>query len=242
LTDEEIPIPFFSSIPESETPLLQTTISPIPSTGPTSATIITAPNLTDGPRDRIHDERFSPTIPREPSRQRKRDIVRAQIEKWIRSVPVKGINPRPRRRRDVLRALFRPAKPRIVTDKLSKSQLKSLTGDIPRNGGSLACYICLENKRTTLFAPCGHMGPCGGCSEKLKGDCCPVCRAKVETLLQVQCVVDDAGVGCLGCGKPKDGIFGPCRHVCFCIDCCEGVRRCPVCQKTVLDTMKVFWS
>uniref|UniRef100_A0A0A9YET0 Mitochondrial ubiquitin ligase activator of nfkb 1-A n=1 Tax=Lygus hesperus TaxID=30085 RepID=A0A0A9YET0_LYGHE len=43
-------------------------------------------------------------------------------------------------------------------------------------GGTLACVICLENPRTHIATPCGHLSFCETCILHLYNNLCPVCR------------------------------------------------------------------
>lgn len=45
------------------------------------------------------------------------------------------------------------------------------------------CVICFDNKRTTIFVPCGHHVSCGTCAEKVKD--CPICKKKINQKIKV---------------------------------------------------------
>ena len=49
------------------------------------------------------------------------------------------------------------------------------------------CDVCLENKKTHAFNPCGHMCVCETCANKLiqSGSNCPICRADITSLLKI---------------------------------------------------------
>ncbi|TNJ26465.1 Ankyrin repeat protein 2 [Giardia muris] len=49
----------------------------------------------------------------------------------------------------------------------------------------MTCVICLTNPKDTLLQPCGHLCACSGCSGKLKGQSCPLCRTPVESTVKV---------------------------------------------------------
>ena len=39
-----------------------------------------------------------------------------------------------------------------------------------------------------------------------------------------------------------DTLFLTCRHYCTCASCADRLKDCPICRKTVLGTVDVFWS
>ena len=49
------------------------------------------------------------------------------------------------------------------------------------------CGVCLCERKTHMFTPCGHKCVCEGCADELlrRGDRCPVCRAAVEGAVRV---------------------------------------------------------
>ncbi|OQR97620.1 hypothetical protein ACHHYP_10195 [Achlya hypogyna] len=72
---------------------------------------------------------------------------------------------------------------------------KPSTADAPENKPATddvvegaECIICLCEPRNTTILPCRHMCICLECSEALKkpGSTCPICRTKVESLLQIR--------------------------------------------------------
>ncbi|KAL1499497.1 hypothetical protein AB1Y20_011700 [Prymnesium parvum] len=50
-----------------------------------------------------------------------------------------------------------------------------------------ACHLCAAGARTHLLVPCGHKCMCASCALKYKGfgHTCPMCRARVERVLEV---------------------------------------------------------
>lgn len=44
------------------------------------------------------------------------------------------------------------------------------------------CVVCLENKKSYLFAPCGHICCCANCHSDLTS--CPVCRANISSRIR----------------------------------------------------------
>ena len=49
------------------------------------------------------------------------------------------------------------------------------------------CVVCLDGKRSHLFAPCGHQCACVDCAKLLEhnGDPCPICRNQIESVVRV---------------------------------------------------------
>ena len=49
------------------------------------------------------------------------------------------------------------------------------------------CSICLDNKKTHAFVPCGHVCVCEDCSKKIniKKDNCLICREKIESIIKI---------------------------------------------------------
>ncbi|KAK2363579.1 E3 ubiquitin-protein ligase SP1 [Trifolium repens] len=45
------------------------------------------------------------------------------------------------------------------------------------------CVICIDQKSTVAFVPCGHMCYCTTCSRPLK--ICPLCRRRIKQVLQI---------------------------------------------------------
>jgi len=62
----------------------------------------------------------------------------------------------------------------------------SKTEEVEVEGGNSDCVICLSEPRDTAVLPCRHMCFCSYCAGivRLQCDRCPVCRQKVQSLLQ----------------------------------------------------------
>lgn len=56
------------------------------------------------------------------------------------------------------------------------------------------CIICLCEPRNTTVLPCRHMCLCSECAEALRkgSSTCPICRTRVEALLQIRVDNKDA--------------------------------------------------
>jgi len=76
-----------------------------------------------------------------------------------------------------------------------------LTLDTEVEGGNSDCVICLSEPRDTAVLPCRHMCFCSYCAGivRLQCDRCPVCRQKVQSLLQFKrendLVIDESSPG-----------------------------------------------
>lgn len=46
------------------------------------------------------------------------------------------------------------------------------------------CLLCSENKRDTVFKPCGHVIACEGCASRIKK--CLICRETVTSREKVE--------------------------------------------------------
>lgn len=57
-----------------------------------------------------------------------------------------------------------------------------LPEDTKAEEGTEACVICLENKKTHVATPCGHMLCCNECSQKERVTKCYTCRAECSVL------------------------------------------------------------
>ena len=68
------------------------------------------------------------------------------------------------------------------------SSFLKLTDKVPEKENiDILCYICKENNRSILLLPCKHLCACFSCAKKLLqlSDYCPVCREKVEHVIQI---------------------------------------------------------
>lgn len=56
------------------------------------------------------------------------------------------------------------------------------------------CIICMCEPRNTTVLPCRHMCVCSECAEALRkgSSTCPICRTRVEALLQIRVDAKDA--------------------------------------------------
>ena len=66
------------------------------------------------------------------------------------------------------------------------------------------CLVCSDQRRNVLFAPCGHITVCSGCSPRVKK--CLLCKEYVDD----RTVLGD----CLVCtDNPATVLFRPCLHM-----------------------------
>ena len=49
------------------------------------------------------------------------------------------------------------------------------------------CLVCSDQKRDTLFLPCGHVSACWTCSERVKK--CLICKEYVDERKKVMIIV-----------------------------------------------------
>lgn len=91
-----------------------------------------------------------------------------------------------------------------------------IADDVDLEGGNSDCVICLSEPRDTAVLPCRHMCFCSYCAGivRLQCDRCPVCRQKVQSLLQFQRdqdgqSVDDPLAGPKAMDTPVTGTMGP---------------------------------
>lgn len=65
----------------------------------------------------------------------------------------------------------------------SSSPAKKPVSSADSSSSSEDCIICWENKRDTVFAPCGHAGYCWKCASGAQ--VCPYCRAERVTPIKM---------------------------------------------------------
>ena len=65
--------------------------------------------------------------------------------------------------------------PPPVIDYTATSAAPSSQSDRERN---LMCVVCLDEMRSTVLIPCGHLVACRSCTERL--DRCPICRSHIR--------------------------------------------------------------
>lgn len=60
------------------------------------------------------------------------------------------------------------------------------TPDLTReDSADLICKICMSNRVSVAFVPCGHTMACSECSTNLKGKPCPMCREPIQKQLRL---------------------------------------------------------
>jgi len=69
------------------------------------------------------------------------------------------------------------------------------------------CMVCSDNKRDTVFGPCGHVVTCFICASRVKK--CLLCKEQVLTRTRVE--------ECLVCSETTSSVlFKPCLHMVAC--------------------------
>jgi len=93
------------------------------------------------------------------------------------------------------------------------------------------CLVCSDQRRNVLFAPCGHITVCSGCSPRVKK--CLLCKEYVDD----RTVLGD----CLVCTDNAATIlFKPCLHMVTCDTCANVMKKCVECRITVEEKVPFF--
>lgn len=61
--------------------------------------------------------------------------------------------------------------------------LRSVHEEMQRRRLHLECVVCLNERVSILFTPCGHLSTCQNCAAKV-GETCPVCMRPIETKIR----------------------------------------------------------
>lgn len=86
------------------------------------------------------------------------------------------------------------------------------------------CLVCSEQKRETLFQPCGHVACCLNCAPRVKR--CLICREPVLSNTKID--------ECLVCSyKRASVLFRPCGHMVACEFCAPVIRKCLQCRVVI---------
>ncbi|KAG8187082.1 hypothetical protein JTE90_016178 [Oedothorax gibbosus] len=86
------------------------------------------------------------------------------------------------------------------------------------------CMVCSDNKRDTLFGPCGHIATCSVCSPRVKK--CLMCKEQVQSRIKVE--------ECVVCSDKKASVlFKPCGHMCACDSCASLMKKCVQCRAQI---------
>ncbi|KAK3253725.1 hypothetical protein CYMTET_37060 [Cymbomonas tetramitiformis] len=78
-------------------------------------------------------------------------------------------------------------------DNAEGSSLRALAHAPPADDGLVTpsgrrlCIICCDQPFSVALVPCGHVCLCRGCSTRGRLDRCPMCRAKIDSLLNLYC-------------------------------------------------------
>ena len=108
------------------------------------------------------------------------------------------------------------------------------------------CLVCSDQRRNVLFAPCGHITVCSGCSPRVKK--CLLCKEYVDdrctlsrneyifTLPFLRTVIGD----CLVCSDNSASVlFKPCLHMVTCETCAVG-KKCVECRSQIEEKVPFF--
>lgn len=90
------------------------------------------------------------------------------------------------------------------------------------NGSPLdECLLCSDQKRDTVFKPCGHVVCCDNCGPRIKK--CLICREAVSEREKIG--------ECLVCSDRKAAVFfKPCGHMVACDNCAQIMKKCVQCR------------
>jgi len=93
------------------------------------------------------------------------------------------------------------------------------------------CLVCSDQRRNVLFAPCGHITVCSGCSPRVKK--CLLCKEYVDD----RTVLAD----CLVCSDNSATVlFKPCLHMVTCETCAAVMKKCVECRSTIEEKVPFF--
>ncbi|XP_005102534.2 E3 ubiquitin-protein ligase MIB1 [Aplysia californica] len=90
------------------------------------------------------------------------------------------------------------------------------------------CMVCSDQKRDTLFGPCGHICTCSLCSPRVKK--CLMCKEPVQSRTKIE--------ECVVCSDKKASVlFKPCGHMCACDGCANLMKKCVQCRASIEKTI-----
>lgn len=112
------------------------------------------------------------------------------------------------------------------------------------------CLLCSEQKRDTVFKPCGHVVACEACGSRIKK--CLICRETVSSrekvtnwknhkiAYQLHNFIYPQIDECLVCSDRKAStFFKPCGHMVACDHCAPIMKKCVQCR-TAIEQMVPF--
>lgn len=86
------------------------------------------------------------------------------------------------------------------------------------------CLVCSDQKRETVFKPCGHICCCETCAPRVKK--CLTCRETVTSRDKID--------ECLVCSDRRAAIFfKPCGHMVACANCSLLMKKCVQCRAQI---------
>ncbi|XP_053661076.1 E3 ubiquitin-protein ligase mind-bomb [Anopheles marshallii] len=119
----------------------------------------------------------------------------------------------------------------LSTGGLNHAQIDAtllMGGAVGGSSGPLdECLLCSDQKRDTVFKPCGHVVCCENCGPRIKK--CLICRESVLSREKID--------ECLVCSDRKASVFfKPCGHMVACEHCAPIMKKCVQCR-TQLEQM-----
>lgn len=78
--------------------------------------------------------------------------------------------------------------PQVIKQKIHVSHHGYIVNEVYGLDEGKDCLICMSAPKNTILLPCRHICLCSECSMalRLQTNKCPVCRAKVESLLRIE--------------------------------------------------------
>ncbi|XP_070491410.1 E3 ubiquitin-protein ligase mind-bomb-like isoform X1 [Chironomus tepperi] len=93
------------------------------------------------------------------------------------------------------------------------------------------CLLCSEQKRDTVFKPCGHVVSCEACGSRIKK--CLICRETVSSREKISSKIFQIDE-CLVCSDRKASVFfKPCGHLVACDHCAPIMKKCVQCRTSI---------
>jgi hypothetical protein len=108
-------------------------------------------------------------------------------------------------------------------------------------GAEAKCFICMENRISEIFVPCGHLVCCASCSNKVKK--CPLCMVNISlTVNPARSEIAPLFAACRSChSAPIDALNLPCQHINACYKCATHLGyKCIQCGCQPDSVIRVF--
>jgi len=94
-------------------------------------------------------------------------------------------------------------KDKVIKQTFNIDELKTYINTLPHNEANKKitiskifgededneCNVCMTNNKDVVFAPCGHFSCCNSCA--LQCQKCPICRGKIDSIVQYSSLKND---------------------------------------------------